>query len=542
MRFVWILTGVAFLAAPATAQDMKNDWDVTLARGETYELDFETDEGTFMSVDVSPDDTFLVFDLLAHIYRLPVEGGEAECLTGDSGVALNFHPRISPDGSTIAFVSDRGGQNNLWVMDADGSNPRQVFNDLKVRVFEPVWMPDSDYIVVRRQTLGRPRTSGIWMYHREGGSGIELVDKDVRRASWPSISSDGRHLYYQFAPGAERDLIRGSLQLNRLDLESGEVIEIIAGVAQQQYQGSGGAIAPEVSPDGRYLAFARRIPGGTIAYKGHRYGPRTALWLRDLDTGAERILLDPIEMDIAEGGKTLRVLPGYGWSSSSDAIFLSRGGKLDRLDVATGATHDIPFTARYTRPVSEMAYGKISVADPAFRVRFTRWHARSSDGTKLAFYAAGKIWIQDGPDGVPRRLTPDTSTAYELSPAFSPDGRSIAFTTWEDTEGYVWSVSADGGTPRKLTERSSEYIHPVWTPEGDAILVARGSGATARGRSWSANLWYELVLVPASGGGGRAHDAAFRGGTAPDAAPPNRRAVLRPGRPALLSRANRHPE
>ena len=477
MRVVWMMAAVAFLTTSATAQDADDDWDVTLARGETYEIDFETDEGTFMSVDVSPDGTYLVFDLLAHIYRVPVEGGEAECLTADSGVALNFHPRISPDGTTIAFVSDRGGQNNLWVMDADGSNPRQVFEDLNVRVFEPAWMPDSDYIVVRRQSLGRPRTSGIWMYHREGGSGIELVKKDVRRASWPSISSDGRDLYYQFAPGPERDLIRGALQLNRLDLETGDVFEVIAGVAQQQYQGSsGGAIAPEVSPDGCYLAFARRIPGGTIAYKDHRYGQRTALWLRDLETGAEGILLDPIEMDMAEGMKTLRVLPGYAWSSESDAIFLSRGGKLERLDVATGTTRDIPFTARVTRPVSEMAYGKISVAEPAFRVRFTRWHARSSprspprspNDTKLAFYAAGKIWVQDGPDGTPRRLTPDTFTAYELSSAFSPDGRSIAFTTWDDTEGYLWRVSADGGTPQKLTERSSEYIHPVWTPEGDA--------------------------------------------------------------------------
>ena len=216
MRVVWMMAAVAFLTTSATAQDADDDWDVTLARGETYEIDFETDEGTFMSVDVSPDGTYLVFDLLAHIYRVPVEGGEAECLTADSGVALNFHPRISPDGTTIAFVSDRGGQNNLWVMDADGSNPRQVFEDLNVRVFEPAWMPDSDYIVVRRQSLGRPRTSGIWMYHREGGSGIELVKKDVRRASWPSISSDGRDLYYQFAPGPERDLIRGALQLNQL--------------------------------------------------------------------------------------------------------------------------------------------------------------------------------------------------------------------------------------------------------------------------------------------------------------------------------------
>ena len=78
MRVVWMMAAVAFLTTAATAQDTDDDWDVTLARGETHEIDFEIDEGTFMSVDVSPDGAYLVLDLLAHIYRLPVEGGEAE--------------------------------------------------------------------------------------------------------------------------------------------------------------------------------------------------------------------------------------------------------------------------------------------------------------------------------------------------------------------------------------------------------------------------------------------------------------------------------
>jgi Tol biopolymer transport system component len=78
-----------------------------------------------MSVSVSPDEKTLVFDHLDHIYSLPASGGEARVLTGDSGIALNFEPAISPDGKAIAFISDRGGQNNLWVMDIDGSHPRR---------------------------------------------------------------------------------------------------------------------------------------------------------------------------------------------------------------------------------------------------------------------------------------------------------------------------------------------------------------------------------------------------------------------------------
>src|SRR5438093_6133004 len=134
-------------AGPETA----DRWDVTKARGQTRDIDFSTTEGTWMSVDLSPDSRWIVFDLLAHIYRVPAGGGEAQCLTQASGVAVNFHPRYSPDGQTIAFVSDRQGQNNLWLMNADGSQPRPVFADKDVRVFEPAWSPDGRYIYVRRQ-------------------------------------------------------------------------------------------------------------------------------------------------------------------------------------------------------------------------------------------------------------------------------------------------------------------------------------------------------------------------------------------------------
>ena len=94
------------------------NWDVTQPRGKTRDIDFTTSEGTWMSADLSPDRTWIAFDLLGHVYRMPVAGGEATVLTQNSGVALNFQPRISPDGKSIAFITDRRGQYNLWVMNA----------------------------------------------------------------------------------------------------------------------------------------------------------------------------------------------------------------------------------------------------------------------------------------------------------------------------------------------------------------------------------------------------------------------------------------
>ena len=161
-------------------------WDVTQARGQTRDIDFTTSEGTWMSVDLSPDRTWIAFDLLGHIYRMPAAGGEATVLTQNSGVALNFQPRISPDGKTIAFITDRRGQYNLWIMNADGSNQRPVFTDLNATALEPAWTPDGNYIVVRKGGRGGGEggapAGGIWMYHKDGGQGVQIVGAARR---WP---------------------------------------------------------------------------------------------------------------------------------------------------------------------------------------------------------------------------------------------------------------------------------------------------------------------------------------------------------------------
>ena len=409
-------------------------WDVTKPRGRTRKIDFSTDEGTRMSVDVSPDGRWLVFDLLAHVYRVPVEGGEAECLTQDSGIAINYHPRFSPDGKWIAFVSDRKGQNNLWIMEADGSNPKPVEIDLDARVSQPSWLPDSDYIAFRRRELApwwKPTSDEIWMVHREGGTGIKLIGEEHPAAAWPSVSPDGRHLYFHIADwsdedGGRADSLGGAWQVRRFDFQTGRVVEMSAGRSQQQIRSSsGGMVAPEISPDGKTLAFARRIPDATISHKGHRFGPRTALWLRDLETGAEKILIDPIELDLAEGNPDLRVLPAYAWSADGASLFFSQGGKLRRASVATGRVETIPFRARVRRALSERAYTPWRIQDGPMKARFLRWTTASPDAGRLAFQGVGKIWIQELPEGEPRRLTPEDFEPFEYAPAWSPTGARL---------------------------------------------------------------------------------------------------------------------
>jgi len=232
-RLSFALVAIAFVSplgaqTPAQPAAPTPAWDVTQARGKTRDIDFTTNEGTWMSVDIAHDGAWIVFDLLGHVYRMPAAGGEATALTQNSGVALNFHPRISPDGKLIAFISDRRGQNNLWVMNVDGSSPRAVFTDLQVRAAEPAWSADGNFIIVRRAALGGGggggAGGGLWMYSKDGGTGIPLVT-DSRPES-PSLSRDGRFLYYQIAitdgiVSGKNDVTQGSRQLRRLTLGSG---------------------------------------------------------------------------------------------------------------------------------------------------------------------------------------------------------------------------------------------------------------------------------------------------------------------------------
>ncbi len=122
----------------------------------TRTIRFATQEGTWISLDVSPDGRTLVFDLSGDLYTLPIGGGTATRIT--HGMGFDSQPRFSPDGKTLVFVSDRDGAENLWLADSDGSNPRALTHDKRNMFVSPAWTPDGEAIVVTKSIGG----SGIW--------------------------------------------------------------------------------------------------------------------------------------------------------------------------------------------------------------------------------------------------------------------------------------------------------------------------------------------------------------------------------------------
>jgi WD40 repeat protein len=211
--------------------------------------------------------------------------------------------------------------------------------------------------------------------------------------------------------------------------------------------------------------------------------------------------MDPIEEDMSEAIKVWRVLPGYAWTHDSKSIVVASGGGIHRVWLDGGKVDTISFTAHVHRTLSEMAYVNRRASGDSFEAHAIRWHTASPDGKTLAFQAVGHVWLMDLPNGMPRRLTPPDFDHYEYSPAWSPDGKWVAFTTWDEKDGgYLWKSPPAGGAPQNLTTQAGEYINPSWSADGSELVLARGSGATLRGRTWSNNIWYDVVRVPASGG------------------------------------------
>ena len=146
-------------------------------------IEFTTGEGTWISLDVSPDGKMVAFDLLGDVYTVPMEGGEAKALA--TGLAFDSQPRYSPDGKLVAFLSDRDGAQNVWVMNADGTVPRQLSKDKQSEFTSPAWTPDGQYVIVSRQTQLPVGTFELWMYHLKGGSGVQITKGAATPAALP---------------------------------------------------------------------------------------------------------------------------------------------------------------------------------------------------------------------------------------------------------------------------------------------------------------------------------------------------------------------
>ncbi|MEO8796050.1 MAG: amidohydrolase family protein, partial [Daejeonella sp.] len=461
-------------------------WDIEKPVGPVKNIQFTTNEGTWMNLDVSPDGKEIVFDLLGDVYKMPFGGGKATLLAG--GMAWEIQPRFSPNGKYISFTSDKDGADNIWVMNSDGTSKHAVTKENFRLLNNAVWTPDNQYIIARKHFTGtRSLGAGeMWMYHIAGGTdGIQLTKRknDQQDAGEPNVSPDGKYVYFSedVTPGPyfqyNKDPNGEIYNIRQLNRDNGE-IKTVAG-------GQGGAFRPQISPDGKYLAFVKRVR------------LKSVLFLQDQETGEEWPVYDDLSHDQQEAWAIFGVYPNFAWTPDAKNIIFYAKGKIRNLDVLTQRTTEIPFEVNSKQQITEALHFEQQVFKDEFTVKMIRQLSTSPDGKKVAFNAAGYIYIKELPNGTPERLTKGTD--FEFEPEFSPDGKSVIFVSWNDeSKGAICRAELKNGKITKLTSDKGYYYTPKFSNKGDKIVYRKGSGNDVLGFAFG--LKTGIYTMSANGG------------------------------------------
>lgn len=469
---VVVVAAAAFAVAqeapqpPTVAKDEEPKWDVAAPPLPTRMVNINVDEGTWMDVDVSPDGRTIAFDMLGDIYTLPIAGGTATRIA--EGLPYEMQPEFSPDGKRIAFTSDRGGGDNIWIMNVDGSDKRQVTKEEFRLLNQPAWSPDGRFIAARKHfTTARSLGTGeIWVYHVGGGDGYVAVRKASealqKELGEPVYAPDGKSLYYtrNVSPGPIFEYAQDSnaslFEVERYDFETGKVSTAV--------EGAGGATRPAPSPDGKKLAFVRRERN------------LSKLYVKDLETGDLTKLYDALDQDLQETWAVNGLYPNMDWTPDSRSIVFWAGGKIRRVDL-NGASQVIPFRVDDTRVVIDPPQPKIEVAPDTFRTKMPRFVSVSPDGRRVVFESLGKLYAKQLPNGAPVRLTQTRGPEMELFPSWSRDGQRLIYVEWTDAGlGRIRVVNANGSGGRVVTAVPGHYRRPRFSPDGQTIVFERGAG------------------------------------------------------------------
>lgn len=411
-------------------------------------FDLRTSEGTWTSVDVSPDGKTIVFDMMGDLYTLPMEGGKAIQIT--RGLAFDQHPRYSPDGKKILFVSDKSGAENLWYIDTEKKDTVQLTRDINQNFPSADWTPDGNYIVYSK---GR-RVNKLYMIHKDGGSGSQLIEEPAQlKTIDPAVSSDGQYIYYSYRAGSwNYNAQLPQYQIGVYDRKTARTSSLTS-----RY---GSAFTPVLSNDGNWLAY------------GTRYEDKTGLVIRELKTGNERWLAYPVQRDDQESIAVSGVLPAMAFTPDCKYVVASFGGKINKIDIATGGYTEIAYQVDGKLELGPEVLFKYPIKDTAaVKASQIRDAVPSPDDKKLVFTVLNRVYVMNYPNGTPQRLTSNDFT--EAQPVWSPDGKQIVFSTWNASGGALYSINADGSGLKKLTQEGGLFQTPHFTLKGDKIVYVR---------------------------------------------------------------------
>ncbi|WP_262693650.1 amidohydrolase family protein [Kordiimonas aquimaris] len=426
-------------------------------------VEFETDEATWISLDISPDGASIIFELLGDIYTMPMSGGAATAIV--TGMGFQSQPAYSPNGAQIAFVSDQGGSENLYIANVDGTKPKKLSSSNSGDFMSPTWSADGNYVYVSQVGNGIGANE-IWMYHKHGGKGIQVTNSKPGGPNTPrnqqpnaqgvSVSKDGRYLYYATKLGGfSYNMTSFPWRVVRRDLQEGTTDTIATAY--------GGAIRPVVSPDGNSLVY------------GTRYEAKTGLRLRDLTTGEDRWLAYPVTRDDQESRATRDLLPGYSFTPDSSTIVINNDGKIERIAIEDGARSVIPFTAKVKLDIGPNLVQQEKDPEGPVVARLAQTPSLSPNNDTVVFSTLGELYSMPLEDGAaPSKINRAGENVFQ--PSWSRDGRYLTYISWDPNGGHVWRMRANGrGRPEQVTSTANYYSDPHFTPDGSEIVAIRTS-------------------------------------------------------------------
>lgn len=450
----------------------QEEWDVNNPPGPYVDKTFNFTDGTWMNLDVSPDGEKIVFDLLGDIYIMPSTGinapGKAKVLR--SGLAWEVQPRFSPDGKKILFTSDAGGGDNIWYMDVDGENANQITKEKFRLLNNAIWTPDGQYIIARKHfTSQRSLGAGeLWKYHISGGDGIQLTERknDQQDVNEPSISSDGKSLYFSedMYPGGffqyNKDPNDQIFAVRKYDMETAEISTIVGG--------PGGACRPQVSHDGKKIAFVRRIRTESV------------LFIYDLETQQQFPVYRNLDKDQQEAWTIFGSYTGFSWDPKDENIYIWAKGKINKVNIESKNSIVIPFNVEAKHKLMETVQFKNEVAPDEFLVKAIRQTSTSSDGKTILFNALGHIYTANSKGKRSQRLT--NNEHFEFEPQYSPDNKSIAYVSWDDENmGALNLINIASKSELKLTNKKAIFRTPRFSPDGELIVFRVENGNNHQG-------------------------------------------------------------
>ena len=405
-------------------------------------ISIRVNEGTRLAFDLSPDGRRIIFDLLGQLWELDANGGEGRALTDAvRDTANDLDPSWAPDGQRVVFEGERSGRTGLWLLERDTSL-RQLTQlpDPDGQDGNAAWSPDGRTIAFSRR---HPRDS----VHRTVRSVVALLD--VGTDSIRELAVEGLPAPNVRDPAWEPGGRRIALVAALAGPERGGpiwIVEAAGGKATLLTQSSVAARAPAFAPDGRRVAFFAPDSAG-----------HAQVWVQELAPPGSR----PRRLTDQEDVVPTRVR----WTPDGTRVVYSADGRLWSVAGSGGPPAEIPFTIQLSveRPKRSLPQARFPEPGARAPVRAYAGLALSPDGRAIGMIALGRLWVMPV-DGAPRPVVDVPRTARFL--AWSADGARVAWSAGTPGNEDLYATRLDAPAIEHLTRLPGREVHPAFSPDG----------------------------------------------------------------------------